>query len=269
MQSTLRTTSGIVLLAIAASAAEGQSLRGSRTSVDRQYDVAVSHDYSFLENSADVRRFVGLGLLTPVRGNADYELATVSFPYARPAVGTFVGRLAAQYRDACGEKLVVTSLTRPEVRQPRNASDQSVHPAGMAVDLRVSRAARCRAWLERTLLSLERTGVLDATRERRPAHYHVAIFPREYTAYVERLERRAVMAVSAGTSSNSMESGVAAGGPSGSDENGTIDYRVNRGDSLWSIAREHRTSVDDLLELNGLRSSRILPGQVLLVPAGR
>jgi hypothetical protein len=234
--------------------------------VDRQYDVAVSHDYSFLENSADVRRFVGLGLLTPVRGNADYELATVSFPYARPALGTFVERLAAQYRDACGEKLVVTSLTRPEVRQPRNASDQSVHPAGMAVDLRVSRSARCRAWLERTLLSLERTGVLDATREQRPAHYHVAIFPREYTAYVERLERRAVMASSDGA----MEAGdVAAGGPSGSDEGGTIDYRVNRGDSLWSIAREHGTSVDDLLELNGLRSSRILPGQLLQVPAGR
>jgi hypothetical protein len=259
-----------ICVSTASVVAQGQALRGSRSSVDRQYDVAVRHDFTFLETGRDVSRFVEKGLLTPVRGNVDYELEGVSFPYARPAVRTLVERLSAQYRASCGEKLVVTSLTRPAVRQPRNASDLSVHPAGMAVDLRVSRSAKCRSWLERTLLGLERSDVLDATRERTPAHYHVAVFPREYTAYVARLERHATHLASgaAGAAESPGASDEGDRGPSIAQDDGSIDYRVHAGDTLWSIAREHGTTVDELLELNDLRSSRILPGQVLLVPTG-
>jgi hypothetical protein len=121
-----------------------------------------------------------------IPGGANYQLAGVSYPYGRPALRTFVERLSAQHKSACGEPLVVTSLTRPSSEQPRNASDESVHPAGMAVDLRISPKAKCRAWLEKTLLSLEKSGVLDATRERHPAHFHVAVFPTAYLTYVER-----------------------------------------------------------------------------------
>ena len=59
----------------------------------------------------------------------------------------------------------------------------SVHPAGMAVDLRVSQSAESREWLEGMLLGLEKRGVLDVTREDSPPHYHVAIFPDAYAAY--------------------------------------------------------------------------------------
>jgi hypothetical protein len=111
----------------------------------------------------------------------------VSFPYSRDAVKLFVERLARDYRAATGDRLVVTSLTRPVSRQPRNASPLSVHPTGMAVDFRVPKKLAHRRWLERTLLSLENRNVLDATRERHPAHYHVAVFPREYSRYVAAL----------------------------------------------------------------------------------
>ncbi|HYW06042.1 MAG TPA: hypothetical protein VE913_03745, partial [Longimicrobium sp.] len=74
---------------------------------------------------------------------------------------------------------------------PGNAHTLSVHPAGMAVDFRVSRNAECRTWLEGTLLGLERAGVLDVTRERMPPHYHVAVFPDAYSAYVERQDAAA------------------------------------------------------------------------------
>jgi LysM repeat protein len=174
---------GMVIFACASPSA-AQSLRGSTQSMQQQHRVAIQHDYTFIQTSAQLRRFVDLGLLVPVRGNASYELAAVSYPYARAALKLFIERLSQQYQAACGEKLVVTSLARPVREQPRNASDLSVHPAGMAVDLRVSRSAACRSWLERTLLSLEKQGVLNATRENRPPHYHVALYPTPYTRYV-------------------------------------------------------------------------------------
>lgn len=248
MRRLLSLTCGVVLLA--APPATAQSLRGSQASVNRQYRVARQHDFTFLKSAADVRRFVNLDLLVPVTGGRDYELAGVSFAYARPAVRTFIQRLSAQYRRACGEELVVTSLTRPTSEQPNNASDLSVHPAGMAVDLRRSNRTVCRRWLERTLLSLERAGVLEATRERHPAHYHVAVFPTQYTRYVTRLQAaaRTRLAVASAADDDT--------------------YRVNPGDSLWSIARRLGTTVQDLKNSNGLTSSRIHPGQVLTIPGG-
>lgn len=235
-----------------APAIHGQSLRGSQSSMERQNHQAVAHDYTFLRNSSHVSRFVDLGLIVPLSGNANYELNRVSFPYARPEVRLFVQRLGRQYRRACGEKLVVTSLTRPISRQPRNSSDLSVHPTGMAVDLRRSNSRACRTWLEDVLLSLERNGVLEATRERRPPHYHVALFPGPYGRYVAQRvaeERRAAESAGAGAS--------------------TVRYEVRRGDSLWTIARAHNTTVERLRTANALRGSRIYEGQMLDVPQGR
>ena len=171
-----------IVLAVPASA---QTLRGSNASIDTQHDVAMANDFTFLSTRRDVQRFVSLGLLVRVPGSASYSLAGVSHRYARPAVRLFVERLADQYKAGCGEKLVVTSLTRPESEQPRNASDESVHPTGMAVDLRISRTKKCRAWLEDALLTMESNGLIEATRERHPAHYHVAVFPERYADYVE------------------------------------------------------------------------------------
>jgi nucleoid-associated protein YgaU len=258
-----------------------QNLRGSPQAMQKQNRVAIQHDYTFLRTSVQVRRFVDAGYLVKVPGNADYELASVSHPYARPAVKLFIERLSAQYRAACGEKLVVTSLTRPLSEQPRNASALSVHPAGMAVDLRVSGRAACRNWLERTLMSLERRGVLDAIREQRPPHYHVALFPEPYTRYVASLGGSVPGARVASASSRAAERPltVTANASPRTDATAIADalaaapeavreYRVSRGDSLWSIARRHGTTVETLQALNGLPNSRIIAGQVLSVPSG-
>ncbi len=236
-----------VMLLLVPSLLEAQSLRGSRTSVDRQVRMARQHDFTFMETPGQVERFVRAGYLVPVHGNRDFELHRVSFPYARPETRTFITRLANQYRRACGEKLVVTSLTRPNSRQPWNASSRSVHPTGMAVDMRRSNSRACRSWLESVLLSLEKTGVLEATREYRPPHYHVAIFPKPYARYVANLTARNQARVAASD---------------------VLDYQVRRGDSLWEIARSHNTTVDRLREANDLRGSRIYAGQVLRVPLG-
>jgi hypothetical protein len=62
----------------------------------------------------------------------------------------------------------------------------------MAFDLRRPAGRVCQTWLESTLLSLEATRVLDVTLERNPPHYHVAIFPDHYSAYVAALTGRDV-----------------------------------------------------------------------------
>jgi hypothetical protein len=211
--------------------------------MDRQVRSAQQHDFSYLRNPSDVRRFVSKGYLVRVRPNRDFDLHHVSFPYARPEVGLFVQRLASQYRRACGEKLVVTSLTRPKTRQPANASRRSVHPTGMALDLRRPRNRTCRRWIESTLLDLEAEGVLEATYESRPPHYHIALFPRPYASYVAGLNSR-------------RQNGVRA------------THRVARGDTLWDIARRYGTSVRSLQRNNSLRSSSIYPGQVLKLSRG-
>ena len=225
---------------------EAQSLRGSTGSLDRQNRAARQHDFTYLDTPERVRYFATQGWLTRVRPTKDFALHAVSFPYARPEVDLFVRRLGAQYRAACGEQLVVTSLTRPSTRQPRNASDRSVHPTGMAIDIRYSRDRNCRRWLEEVLIDLERAGVLEATRERNPVHYHIALFPNEYVAYVDILQTQATRQFGEITA-----------------------YTVRSGDSLWTIARRHGTTVDELQRANRLNNSTIYAGQVIEVPLGR
>jgi nucleoid-associated protein YgaU len=53
----------------------------------------------------------------------------------------------------------------------------------------------------------------------------------------------------------------------------TIAYVIRAGDTLWAIAgrvdpdRDPRAVVEQLMELNGLQSPTLLPGQTLRLPA--
>lgn len=242
-----------LLVAVLSSPATAQSLRGSPGTVDRQNQAALAHDFTFLNDAQHVQRFVEAGYLVPVRSNDAFRVKRIGFPYARPEVELFLSRLGRQYREACGEELVVTSLTRPWSRQPRNASSRSVHPTGMAVDLRRSTRRACRQWLESVLLSLEGKGVLEAVRETRPPHYHVAVFPKQYAAYVRSIE--------ASTPADKLAEATPA--PTHEAAGRPPQYRVRNGDTLWTIARRNGTTVQMLRVANDLRGNRIYPGQVL------
>jgi hypothetical protein len=175
-------------------AAKSKSLRGSAASMLRQNEVARKSDYSFLRTPKQVKKFVEEGRLVELSGNADYRVEDASYPFGRPEVKLFVERLSSEYRATCGEQLVVTSVTRPTSRQPKNAHPLSVHPAGMAVDLRISSSNSCVTWLENTLLDLEGEDLLDVTREVHPPHLHVAVFPKAYRIHVEQLMAEAAAA---------------------------------------------------------------------------
>lgn len=181
-------------------AARAGELRGSPMSMANQHAVAERERLEFLRTRRGIEALVANGELVPVEGNADFVVdAQVPHRFARPEILTFLERLGAQYRAATGHPLVVTSLVRASAEQPPNAHRLSVHPAGMAVDFRVPANATHRAWLERTLLALEDDGVLDVTRERRPPHYHVAVFPAEYMARVAASARADSARVAAAT----------------------------------------------------------------------
>jgi hypothetical protein len=169
------------------------SLRGSPAGMQVQNRIAKAHGLAFYRTHAEILDAFHAGDLLALRGSEDYEVAGfVDLPYLHPSAILFVERLSAQYREACGQKLVVTSAVRATADQPPNAHALSVHPAGMAVDLRVSDRAECRRWLEDAILGMERRGLVDGIREYNPPHYHVAVFPKQYMEYaLERAAREA------------------------------------------------------------------------------
>jgi LysM repeat protein len=296
-------TTGLILAAfLCGNLVQAQSLKGSPTSIENQYRTALAYGYPFVKSARSLNEFVRPGQLVRVNPDRYLELVDVSYPYAVPGTKLFLNRLSAQYHNACGEKLTVTSLLRPRDRQPANSVAHSVHPTGMAIDMRVPRNHKCRSWLERTLLSLEKERVLDVTRERRPPHYHVAVFAKDYETRVAGLTGSArsyavrkgdTLSGIAASTGVGVEQLRAANGLRGNlirvgqklhiPATGTvasaaatsevvaaneITHRVNRGDTLWRIANRYGTSVQQLRRANNHAGDYLQIGQVLRISEG-
>jgi N-acetylmuramoyl-L-alanine amidase len=56
--------------------------------------------------------------------------------------------------------------------------------------------------------------------------------------------------------------------PSATSVSGSTKYVVKSGDTLYIISRRFNTTINTLVNLNGLKSTTIYPGQVLNVPTG-
>lgn len=253
------------------SLAGAQSLRGSRSTVERVYERASDRGLHFYKTSGAVKSAAEQGRFVRLDGNANYRLNNVGHPYALATTRSFVERIAAQYRAGCGEQLVVTSAIRPQASQPRNSSDFSVHPTGIAVDLRKP-TGKCLTWLRKTLLALEARGVIDGTEERSPPHFHVVVLSGAYEAYLDSLGVRPARAASSAARTAQATTKVApqrvslatvARMPSAAAN--AQKYKVRKGDSLWSIAKRYDTSVATIQKLNPSAARKIIPGQTLLV----
>jgi len=252
----------ILVLMLCGHQVQAQTLKGSRTSIDNQYLAAVSYGYTFVKSAHTVKSGIRANQLIRISPDRYMDLHDVSYPYAVPATQLFLTRLSAQYFSACGEKLTVTSLLRPKDRQPANSVARSVHPTGMAVDLRVPKSDKWRSWLENTLLSLEREKVLDVTRERYPPHYHVAVFSRTYETRVAELTGS-----KSGASSKSSISSNSSSAQVRSYAGSYTRYAVRRGDTLSEIAKHNGIEVAQLRAVNTLRGNLINVGQKLRIPS--
>lgn len=258
----------VIVLVALGNFAEAQTLKGSAESINKQYRTAIAYGFSFVNTAQSLNSHLNTNQLVRVSPDRYMALHDVSYPYAVQGTKLFLSRLSAQYYSMCGEKLTVTSLLRPKDRQPANSVARSVHPTGMAVDLRIPSKAKCRTWLENTLLSLERERVLDVTRERYPPHYHVAVYSRDYETRVAGLAgSKAVETAAATVADNAAAKPVS--GFVGATHTGTYQqYVVRKGDTLSQIASRNRVQVAQLRSLNNLRGNRIDAGQKLRIPAG-
>jgi LysM repeat protein len=249
---------------------QAQTLMGSASSMEKQYQLARSYGFNFINTASEVQRNINSSQLVRVNPGRYLALHDVSFPYAVSETKLFLDRLSSQYYSACGEKLTVTSLLRPRNRQPANASVRSVHPTGMAVDLRIPAKQRCRSWLENTLLSLEKERVLDVTRERHPPHYHVAVYAKQYETRVASIYGsnfgQPVTELRSRSEREVTEVATVASKPVARTATQQT-YVVRKGDSLSKIADRTGVSVPQLRAANGLRGNLINAGQKLRIPS--
>ena len=247
---------GLILLP--AAAASSQSLKGSKQSVELMYTTAHARDLAFLGTPDDVYAAAASGALVMMSITEDLTLNKVAFPFVLPNTKRFADSLAAQYHAGCGERIEVTSGARPIDDQPKNASPESVHPTGMAVDFHKP-GGKCLTWLRTNLLALEARHVVEATEEKHPAHFHVAVLSQLREPPIHRLASAAVAHSAAGRTVASAGGEVALN----TSPDKALSYHVRAGDNLWTIAERHNTTTADLEKRNHLKSTRLKVGMEL------
>jgi hypothetical protein len=250
-------------------------LRGSKESVEKMYVFAQSHGLPFYLTPTNLKEAVDQGKLVQLTGDSTYELTHgVGFSYATPEAKQFVLAFAPRYLAACGTPLTVTSAARPISRQPRNSNPYSVHPTGIAVDLRRPPAGPCQTWLRNALAELEDKGFVEATEERHPVHLHVAVLTEPgRVASLPPLDPpsvapRASVASSPKSVSPARPADSRTSATQGADAAArTRTYRVREGDTLWDVAQRTGVSVQALARANNRSARAVLrPGITLRIP---
>jgi hypothetical protein len=164
------------------------SLKGGELTTPRQaHEYATSLGLSAIE-AEDLSALVTEQKLVPLVDTDSVDIdEQVSGPYAPPLVRLFVERLGQQFAaQGCGRLIVTSALRFPETQSSLgNGSRWSVHPHGLAVDFRIPPEDQCETWLSDTLLSVEASRRVDATRERNPPHFHVVVVPGTYGLFVQ------------------------------------------------------------------------------------
>lgn len=246
-------------------------LHGSKESVEKMYSFAVSHRMPFYLTPTNVDKAIADGRLVALTGDSTYELTRgVGFSYSTREAKQFVLAFAPQYLAACGVPLTVTSAARPMSRQPHNANPHSVHPTGIAVDIRRPPPGPCLTWVRGALAELESRGVVEATEEHHPIHLHVAVLAQPGAKVLLPNMVRTVVARQAPVVQPPTV--VASGGDVGLASAGAKQprtYVVRQGDTFWDIANRTGVKMDDLKRANTQTSSTLRPGTTLALPATR
>ena len=252
---------------------EPEDLHGSRQSVEKMYEFALTHHMPFYLTPVNVDDAIAKGRLVALAGDSTYELTRgVGFAYSTREAKQFVLAFAPQYLAACGVPLTLTSAARPMSRQPHNANPHSVHPTGIAVDIRRPAAGPCLTWVRSALATLEERGVVEATEEHHPVHLHVAVLVPPGGRLVIPNLVKTVVARQVTTPPVPMTTVAAAGGevklmPGVKDTaRARHTYTVRQGDTMWDIANRSGVSMAELKKANAQIASTLKPGITLVLP---
>ena len=254
---------------------EPQDLHGSKQSVEKMYEFAISHRMPFYLTPVNVDDAIAKGRLVALAGDSTYELTRgVGFAYSTREAKQFVLAFAPQYLAACGVPLTVTSAARPMSNQPHNANPHSVHPTGIAVDIRRPSAGPCLTWVRGALATLEERGVVEATEEHHPVHLHVAVLVQPgakvllpnlvKTVVARQLTTPPVPVTTLATAAVAGDAKLAAG--SRDAPKAPRSYTVRQGDTMWDIANRAGVSMAELKKANARVASTLKPGTTLVLP---
>jgi Family of unknown function (DUF5715) len=151
---------------------------GELSTSERQLAYAVARGIQLMHTEADYQNAVRSGQL--VRLNHPNLEVGARRPYALPTTVRFISEVAEQFVTAGCGRLRINDAVRLTSERPQNGSPDSVHPAGMALDLRViNLSEQCYAVLFELLHAAERDRRADVTREWAPEHFHVVVIPEQ------------------------------------------------------------------------------------------
>jgi hypothetical protein len=147
---------------------------GCQTTSEQQLQYAKGQQLTLVSTVAQYQERIANGYFVPLEG--PYLLVLADRPYALPSTVKFIAEMSVAYNAAGCGKLVVRDALRLTSEQPPNGSPHSVHPAGMAVDIRTKYIPSvCADWLLSYVRLKESAGKVDATHELRPEHLHVVV----------------------------------------------------------------------------------------------
>jgi hypothetical protein len=137
---------------------------GQVSSSEQQFRYAAERQIPFMATEAEYQSRVSTGYF--VRLESPFMDVHARRPYALASTVAFMTEMSeAYYSFGCG-RLTVKDALRLSAERPSNGSVYSVHPSGMAVDLRVRDIGEaCENWMNSYLLEKEAEGRVDATRE--------------------------------------------------------------------------------------------------------
>jgi hypothetical protein len=176
---------------ISCSLLAGASLRGSKSSLERQNKEADRENLTRIENDAQLARFKRAGLLVKLpetRYVAVNPRLDSKWRWCRPQVVPFLRDIGREYYVLFREPLQINSAVRTADYQRKlrarngnatsaDGKNRSSHLTGATVDIgKKNMSHEERKWLQNKLLALEEKDLIEATEEKRQACFHVMVF---------------------------------------------------------------------------------------------
>ena len=149
---------------------------GCQTTSEQQLQYAFSIQLPLMTTETEYQSRINSGYFVRLEGL--FLDVRARRPYALPQTVAFLIKMSQAYSAAgCGQLIIMDAL-RLTTERPVNGSVYSVHPTGMAVDIRTKYIPiECADWLRAYVSQKEAAGEVDGTQELRPEHLHVVVVP--------------------------------------------------------------------------------------------